>query len=101
MIDLFQRDGVVFLEGDLERADIAPLEARLPSAALRVLDCHALDIVDGAALAALARILKDAAQHQRIEIRGAPQLLAHTLYRVAALEWFDWKDVRFDEASTQ
>lgn len=103
MIDLTLRDGVLFLSGDLERTDIAALESQLtqPLAEAISLDCGELDIFDGAALACLARLLKDAARVRKFEIRGAPQLLAHTLYRVNALEHFAWLDVRFDEVSTQ
>jgi ABC-type transporter Mla MlaB component len=103
MIELSLRDGVLFLDGDLERGDAARLNTQLPALLLKsvALDCTDLDIVDGGALACLARLLKDAAHAKRFEIRGAPQLLAHTLYRVNALEHFDWLDVRFDEASTQ
>lgn len=103
MIEIRAHSTTLHLEGDLERADISLLETELPArlATAHILDCTALDIEDGAALACLARLLKDAAVSRKITIRGAPQLLAHTLYRVGALARFDWPDLRWDEASTQ
>ena len=103
MIQLRLDTNTLFLDGDLEHGDIALLETALPAhlATIRSLDCMDLDIEDGAALACLARVLKDAARAGRITIHGAPQLLAHTLYRVNALDRFDWPALRWDEASTQ
>ena len=103
MIEIHVTADTIHIEGDLERGDMELLEGALPAhlATIRVLDCHDLDIENAAALACLARILKDAAEGGRITIHGAPQLLAHTLYRVGALAHFDWPGLRWDEASTQ
>src|SRR5687768_15222082 len=102
MIHFEQRGETLWIVGDLERADAAVLETALPPllAVVTELDCSGLDIEDGAALAVLARVLKDAAASRSITVRSAPQLLAHTLYRVNALARFQWPDLRWDEAST-
>lgn len=76
--------------GELSRDDLAVFEAGMTalmaSSVPLVMDMHALDIIDGmAVVAAVDGLRRLAAARQRLEIHGAPQVLGHNLYRVAAL----------------
>lgn len=51
-----------------------------------VLDLGELDIEDGPALARLVSWIRQLAQHRPLRLDEAPQMLAHTLYKIGALE---------------
>jgi len=76
--------------GDLEPELAATMEAALASAGAGAdgvtVDLSELDVVDGPALARAASALRSLARRTPLLIVGAPQILAHTLYRVGALE---------------
>ena len=86
------REDALVLEGDLD-ADCADAvvdgvaQAWVLRGPRRLLDLTDLDVEDGPAnarLVDLVRTLRDAAGH--IVLLGAPQMLAHVLYKVGDLE---------------
>ncbi|HEX8550480.1 MAG TPA: hypothetical protein VF681_02880 [Abditibacteriaceae bacterium] len=104
MIEFSLQDDVLLLDGDFGRDDIVALEAELPPLLTRctVCDCDNLDIDGGMAMAALVRLLLHRALDRTLVVRGAPQMLAHNLYRTHGLErGVTLENVRFDEASVQ
>lgn len=83
-----ERHGVV-VSGDVagpEGATLAEALRALPSAGEVVLDLADLDLDDGVAVAHLVTGLRALrARCDRLVLVAAPQMLAHTLYKVGAL----------------
>lgn len=77
------------LDGDAAaglEAALARAEAALPPGDLR-LDLDGLELLDGVAVAVATSALRSLlARRPRLVLAHAPQMLAHTLYRVGALE---------------
>ena len=72
------------IAGDINRADLPALFAALTAG---LLDLEAADIVAGATMAGLTAFIRRRllVEGRPVVIRGAPQLLAHNLYRVGCL----------------
>jgi hypothetical protein len=81
----------VFIEGELTdafvQAFVTDLRALSKRSLIRplVVDLSRLDIEGGETLAATVECLREARADGRLIIRGAPQILAHNLYRIGAL----------------
>ena len=79
------------LSGVASPAACAALEAALSAAPLPAdpsaleLDLTDLDDPDGPGVARLVDLLRTAAQRRPLLVRGAPAMLAHTLYKAALL----------------
>lgn len=82
-------DGSLWVEGELgmEGAEaLAQRLAQLPPAAV-TLHLWELDVLEGPPVAAMVSALRElAARAPALVLVGAPQLLAHNLYRVGALQ---------------
>jgi len=84
------RDGTIRVAGDLTRGNADGLEQGLaplvvPGAVTR-LDLSGLDIEDAAAAVILVNALRALrARSSRLVVHGAPQVLAHNLYRLNLL----------------
>lgn len=89
------------LEGTLDAPDLGALAATLGPAPGR-LDLTDLELANGVTVAALVTLLRGLARGGRLTICGAPQLLAHTLYKVGdlALGEIVLESVRADEPTT-
>ncbi len=84
---LVEREGRrLVLAGDLVHVDqVEDLAARVAPAGLDEVGLDELDIDDGPALAALVGLLRRWAEPGPLVLDRAPQMLAHTLYKVGAL----------------
>lgn len=78
------------ISGDLTEARIEAFTAEIaalpPLPALVLLELTDFDIADGMAAVAAVNIVRQLAHGRRLVVRGAPQMLAHNLYRVGDLE---------------
>lgn len=84
------KPGMLVIAGELSQDTIASFEHEL--ALLPVLpsqlsvDLSGFEIADGASAVAAVNAMRALAQCRQLTLHEAPQLLAHNLYRVAALE---------------
>ncbi len=84
--------GLIGVEGEVGERGVAALAEALDLASQAfsgplTLDLGGLEIADGVAMAELITALRVLlARHGRLLLSPAPQLLAHTLYRVGLLE---------------
>lgn len=83
-------EGAVTLSGELDLAATDALAAAFPgdaAAGAVVLEMSELDVLEGPPVAAFVSLLRELARHAtRLTLVAAPQLLAHNLYRVGALQ---------------
>jgi ABC-type transporter Mla MlaB component len=95
MFEASLKNGVLILSGDMNRTDIKALDRQLPGLLppraacgdALVIDCDALEIDDGMAMAALVRLLKIAVRQGGVyHLRGAGQMLAHNIYRAHLMD---------------
>ena len=99
---------LLLIEGDLREQNACAFESRVRTLVVKdgdlvILDLHGLDIEDGVALATCINSLRELrARVNGLELRGAPQMLGHNLYRTGMLEGpraVALLDMRLDEPS--
>lgn len=82
--------GILSIGGELAQDNVAAFEQELDQFSLLpaelLVDLGAFDIADGVATVAAVNAMRRLASGRHLIIKAAPQLLAHNLYRVAALE---------------
>jgi hypothetical protein len=83
-------DTALSISGDLDASGITRFEAEIAALPLLPdplrLDLSGFDISDGLAAVAAVDAMRGLARGRRLVLLGAPQLLAHNLYRVGDLE---------------
>lgn len=83
-------DTALIISGDLDASGITQFEAEIAALPLLPdplrLDLSGFDISDGLAAVAAVDAMRRLARGRRLVLQGAPQLLAHNLYRVGDLE---------------
>lgn len=102
------RQGVISVDGEVDEGAVEALAADLLAASLDLtgpltLELGGLELLDGVAVAELCTALRALrARHGRLSLEEAPQMLAHTLYRVGALEdgSLSVRSVRSEEPTT-
>jgi len=96
-------DNIVVASGEIEAAESEAFAASLVAAAQRVIgpllfELDELDLEDGVSVARTISALRlAAAGRSSVTLRNAPQMLAHTLYKVGMLDTFTLIDPRHDE----
>lgn len=83
-------EGVLCVAGELSRTHAADFRAELATAAGAarrplIVDLFEFDLDDALATVAAVAALRSLAEHEPLVVRHAPQLLAHSLYRINAL----------------
>jgi anti-anti-sigma regulatory factor len=87
-----RQDGAVVIEGELNFGNAEAFEQALTSLNVEangrlVLDMSGFDVDDGIGVATAINGLRDLLKRvDRLQLTGAPQILAHNLYRVGLLE---------------
>lgn len=83
-------DTALIISGDLDASGITQFEADIAALPLLPdplrLDLSGFDISDSLAAVAAVDAMRRLARGRRLVLQGAPQLLAHNLYRVGDLE---------------
>lgn len=81
---------ILRLSGELTVADIAAFQAEIDALGALpdtlMLELAAFDIGDGISTVAAVAAVRRLAQGRRLILRNSPQVLAHNLYRIGALE---------------
>ncbi|MBI3654640.1 MAG: STAS domain-containing protein [Acidobacteria bacterium] len=85
-------DGVIVIEGELTQDHAAEFQVALAalqaaSDAAMIFDLFGFEVADGLAVATTINALRELLQRTgKVTLLGAPQMLAHNLYRVGMLE---------------
>ena len=97
----------VYAEGDLDAAAAVAFRTELETVLRaqpppRRLDLRDLELLDGVAVAEVVNAIRAVVGEDGLEIEGAPQMLAHTLYKVGDLRdgRLQLRNPRQDEGTT-
>ncbi len=84
-----QAGDAIVVSGVLHQAGIAAFRSQLlqawRSGAVSRLELGNFDVDDAASVLAVVEVVRQLAAERPVTLRGAPQLIGHTLYRVGAL----------------